>query len=120
MTESSSNFLQVLTPPDEFAKHGKHFMCVATNIRANRLYVDGEPINEGEPLYICEACLLEKFTKVERRKKNLEDILIRIYSFCENAHSDKTKALQAIRQACLDGEADRLTYEMLEKDGLTK
>lgn len=62
----TSNYHQVLTPPDECAKHGKEHMLVALHKRSNVLYVNGEKRSEGEPYYVCEACLL---ADIENRRK---------------------------------------------------
>lgn len=64
------NFFHVLTPPGECAKHGTEHMLIALHKRANVIYVNGEKRSDGEPYYVCEACLL---AEVERLRAALAE-----------------------------------------------
>ncbi len=52
-------FVQVITPPDVCAKHGRADMAVMLEQRSNVFWVDGVRVNEGDPLYVCLSCVRE-------------------------------------------------------------
>ncbi|MFA4971305.1 MAG: hypothetical protein WC683_01745 [bacterium] len=70
------NFIQVITPPNECARHGKDHMLVALHKRSNVPHVNGVPMGEGDPYYACEACLLGQIDQLRERLRTTAQILI--------------------------------------------
>ena len=60
MSKNAGYFMQVMGPPDVCVRHGKDHMAVMLNQRSGIFVVGGVPQNEGEPSYVCVACLHEQ------------------------------------------------------------
>ena len=54
---SEINYLSVVGPVDICARHGKESMAVMLHQRSGVFVVGGVPQNEGEPSYVCVACI---------------------------------------------------------------
>lgn len=65
ITPMTENFLQVLTPEDECAKHGREWM--AQTRPRHQFFVDGEPRGDKVRHWVCVSCLMEN-TEVVRAK----------------------------------------------------
>lgn len=79
MSKNAGSFMQVVTPPDVCARHGKNHMAVMLNRKSGGFWAGGVCVKEAtEPVYVCTACLEAGAHAWARLPTEVEDRLAQI------------------------------------------